>query len=110
MILALDVQILEDVLAEQNSVAGLHIQKFNGKDIVGIFDFVQGKEQRRRVALLDKPRDCLFRFRQKLYGNFSQHAEDIQIRELLMKVSTGSGAIQEESHQILAVSTLQFSC
>ena len=45
----------EKVIAEEDAVAGFHVQEFDGEDVGGTFELIAGEEQGWVIAFLDPP-------------------------------------------------------
>ena len=50
-----DFEIGEEVGAVEDTVAGFHVEEFDGEDVGGAGEFVAGKDERRVVAFFDPP-------------------------------------------------------
>src|SRR5579864_8372851 len=96
------VQVLKNVFAKQRPVALLHIYKFDGENAGRCSQFLDGENQRRMMFLAPPPLGHARNFRERSKGRVAQHAQQIQIRVLRMKLSVGAGAVKYHAKHVFA--------
>src|SRR5579864_927167 len=99
-----NLQTLQHVLSIKNSIALLHVQKFDGENAGGRAQLLNSQNQGRMMLLAPPPLGHLRDFRKRSKGRVANHAEQIQVRILRMKLSIGAGAVKYHAEHVVACS------
>ena len=93
-------QLLDDILAEENAPALLHIVELDGKAVGRSANFLFAQQERGRIAVAPPLEDWLAGAK---FGrsNTSEHAQDVEIREFSMVVAGSGRPIENDGHQTL---------
>jgi hypothetical protein len=95
-----DVEIGEEVGAEENAMAGLHVEEFDGEDVGGTGEFVAGEDERRVIAFFDPPfGDGVEGF--EIFGaGVIDEAEDVEVGLAGAEFAGGGGAVEDDGDDV----------
>src|SRR5579863_1055580 len=96
------------IFSEKHAMRGPDVQQFDGENIGGANQFFLGKNTRSRFAHRSAP-PAHHRSDARKLGSFGgfQHAEQIQIRFVLVEISARRGSIEHQRLQIFSSRFLQ---
>src|SRR5271166_2217853 len=97
-----NVKSAEHVIAEQHPMALLHIEKFDGENIRGTFQFLGSEQQRRMLLPASPPLDCRRQCGERRERALAQYAKQVEIGELGMKFSVRSGTVEDHALEIVS--------
>jgi hypothetical protein len=97
-----DFEVGEEVGAEEDAVAGLHVEEFDGEDVGGAVEFVAREDERWVVAFFDPPLgDAVERF--EIFGvGVIDEAEDVEVGLAGTEFSGGGGAVEDDGDEVVA--------
>ena len=95
-----DFEVGEEVGAEEDAVAGFHVEEFDGEDIGGAVELVAREEEGRMVALFDPPLgDAVEGF--EIFGvRVVDEAEDVEIGLAGAEFASGGGTVEDDGDQV----------
>ena len=99
--------VVKEVLAEEDAVAGFHVEEFDGEDVGGTLELIAGKDERRVIAFLDPPfGDAVQGFQLGGAGALNQ-AEDVEVGVAFVEFAGGCGAVESDGLEIVFCRGLQ---
>jgi len=102
-----DLEVGEEVGAIEDTVAGFHIEEFDGEDVGGAGEFVAGEDERRVVAFFNPPlRDAVEGFEIAGVGAIDE-AEDVEVGLPWAEFAGGGGAVEDDGDEVCAGSGLE---
>ena len=102
-----DIEVGEKVGAEENAVAGFHVEKFDGEDVRRAVEFVAGEDEWRMVALFDPPfGDAVEGF--EVFGvGVIDEAENVEVGLAGAEFACGGGAVEDDGDEVVASGGLE---
>ncbi len=92
----------EEVGAEEDAMAGFHVEEFDGEDVGGASEFVAGEDEWRVIAFFDPPfGDAVEGFEIGGVGVIDE-AEDVEIGLAGAEFAGGGGAVEDDGYEIRA--------
>ena len=97
-----DFEVGEEVGAEEDAVAGLHVEEFDGEDVGGAIEFVAGEDEWRVIAFFDPPfGDAVEGF--EVFGvGVIDEAEDVEVGLAGAEFAGGGGAVEDDGDEVCA--------
>ena len=102
-----DIEVGKKVGAEEDAVAGLHVEKFDGEDVRRAVEFVAGEDEWRMVALFDPPfGDAVEGF--EVFGvGVIDEAENVEVGLAGAEFACGGGAVEDDGDEVVASGGLE---
>ena len=97
-----DIQIAQQVFSIKHSMPLLHVHKFDGENVGGIFQLLRTQNQRRMMLFLSPPLHSTRDLAQGSKGRVLQNAQQIQIRIFRMKFSFCCRAVENHTCEVAA--------
>jgi hypothetical protein len=102
-----DFEVGEEVGAEEDAMAGFHVEEFDGKDVGGTVEFVAGEDERGVIAFFDPPfGDGVEGF--EIFGvGVIDEAEDVEVGLAGAEFAGGGGAVEDDGNEVGACGGLE---
>jgi hypothetical protein len=97
-----DFEVGEEVGAEEDAVAGFHVEEFDGEDVGGASEFVAGEDEWRVVALFDPPLGDGVEGLEIGGVGAVDEAEDVEVGLAGAEFAGGGGAVEDDGDEVLA--------
>jgi hypothetical protein len=102
-----DFEIGEEVGAEENAVAGFHVEEFDSEDVGGAGEFVASEDERRMVAPFNPPFGDAVEGLEIFGVGVIDEAEDVEVGLAGAEFAGGGGAVEDDGDEVGACGGLE---